>query len=132
MNTTKVIFFDGECPMCNGWVKRFIRWDKNKIFRFAPLESETAKKMLGGIFPDYLKEDTIIYYDDGKTYVRSTAAFKILSQLGWPYSWSKVGFLIPRPIRDGVYRLVASQRYRYGKRYDSCPVPPPEWRDRFI
>jgi len=128
----KVIFFDGECPMCNGWVKRFIRWDKNKIFKFAPLESETAKKMLGPIFPDYLKEDTIIYYDDGKTYTRSTAAFKILSQLGRPYSWSKVGFLIPRPIRDGVYRLVASQRYRYGKRYDSCPVPPPEWRDRFL
>jgi predicted DCC family thiol-disulfide oxidoreductase YuxK len=128
----KVIFFDGECPMCNGWVKRFIRWDKNKIFKYAPLESETAKKMLGEIFPEYLKEDTIILFDDGKIYVRSTAALKILGQLKWPYSWSNLGLLVPRLIRDGVYRQIANHRYRFGKRYASCPVPPPEWRDRFL
>lgn len=128
----KIIFYDGLCPMCNGWVKRFVRWDKKKIFRFAPLEGETAKKMLGEIFPDFLKEDTIIYFDNGKTYVRSTAALKILEQFDFPYSWSIIGFLIPRAIRDGVYRWIANRRYTYGKRYDSCPIPPVEWRDRFL
>ena len=88
--------------------------------------------MLKEIFPDFLKEDTIIYFDNGKTYVRSTAALKILSQLSLPYSLSALGFLVPRPIRDAVYRWIANRRYTYGKRYDSCPIPPPEWRDRFL
>jgi predicted DCC family thiol-disulfide oxidoreductase YuxK len=113
-------------------VKRFLRWDKKKIFHFAPLEGETAKQMLGEIFPDFLKEDTIIYFVEGKVYVRSTAALKILSQLKFPYKLSVIGFLVPRLIRDAVYRWIANRRYAYGKRYDSCPIPPPEWRDRFL
>jgi predicted DCC family thiol-disulfide oxidoreductase YuxK len=128
----KIIFYDGLCPMCNGWVKRFARWDKKKLFHFAPLEGDTAKKMLGEIFPDFLKEDTIIYFDDGKAFVRSTAALKIMSQLGFPYFLGGLGLLVPRFIRDGVYRWIASRRYTYGKRYDSCPIPPREWRDRFL
>ncbi len=128
----KVIFFDGLCPMCNAWVRRFISWDKKKIFRFSPLEGEMAKKMLNDIFPDFIREDTIIYFDNGKTYVRSTAALKILGQLGWPFSWSGIGFLIPRSIRDEVYRWIARRRYKYGKRYDSCPLPTMEWKDRFL
>jgi len=128
----KVIFYDGLCPMCNAWVKRFIRWDKKKLFHYAPLEGERAKQMLGEIFPDFLKEDTIIYFDEGKTYLRSSAALKIMSQFGFPYKLAGIGLLIPRVIRDGVYRGIANRRYAYGKRYESCPIPPPEWRDRFI
>ena len=128
----KVIFYDGMCPMCNGWVKRFIRWDKKKIFLFAPLEGEIAKQMLEPVFPGYLKENTIIYFEDGNVFVRSTAALKILGQLKFPYSLCKVGLFVPRFFRDWVYHQIAIRRYLYGKRYDSCPMPPPEWRDRFL
>jgi predicted DCC family thiol-disulfide oxidoreductase YuxK len=128
----KVIFYDGMCPMCNGWVKRFIRWDKKKVFHFAPLEGEVARQMLEPIFPGYLKENTIIYFENAQVFVRSTAALKILGQLKFPYSLCKIALIIPRFIRDWVYHQIAIRRYRYGKRYDSCPIPPPEWKDRFL
>lgn len=128
----KIIFFDGQCPMCHSWVKRIIRLDKNKLFRFSPLENELAKKTLTPMLPDYLQEDTIIYYREDKAFLRSDAALKILLDLGFPFNLGIVFWIVPRVIRDGVYRWVASRRYTYGKRYDSCPMPPVEWRDRFV
>ena len=129
---SKIVFYDGNCPMCNAWVKRLIKWDTKKVFSFAALEGETAQALLTPLMPDYLKEDTIIYYEDGRIYVRSNAAFRILKSLGGPLSLGSVFTIIPLPIRDGVYRWIANRRYKYGKRYDSCPLPPPEWRGRFL
>ena len=128
----KIIFYDGNCPMCNGWVKRIIRWDKRKRFRFSALESDLAKRTLTSLIPDYIKEDTIVVYDEGQVYVRSDAAIRISEILGFPYSLGRVGQVVPKGWRDAVYRWIAQRRYRYGRRYDSCPVPPVEWRDRFI
>lgn len=116
--------------MCHSWVKRIIRWDKKKIFRFAPLESETAKKLLTPILPEYLKEDTIIYYDEGRIYMRSNAAIQILEALG--YNLLALSKFVPKNLRDAVYRWVANRRYKYGERFASCPLPPVEWRERFM
>ena len=118
--------------MCHSWVKRIIRWDNHKIFKFAALESDTAKMILTPVLPEYLKEDTIVYYDNGKTYLRSDAALQIGKTLGFPYLLGYAGVIIPKFLRDKVYRWVANRRYKYGKRYDSCPLPPVEWRDRFV
>ena len=118
--------------MCHSWVKRLIKWDHKKIFKFAPLESETARKLLTPLFPDYIREDTIVYYDTGKIYLRSEAALRIISNLDFPLSFMKTGLLIPKTIRDAAYKAVARQRYKFGKRYESCPLPPAEWRDRFL
>jgi predicted DCC family thiol-disulfide oxidoreductase YuxK len=128
----KVIFYDGYCPMCNGWVRAIIRFDKEKRFHFAALESEVARRMLHPLFPDYEKEDTIILLDEDKVYLRSDAALRILRNLPAPISWLYAGKLVPKSIRDKMYRWIASRRYRWGKRFDSCPVPPKEWRDRFL
>ena len=129
---SKIIFFDGNCPMCNSWVKRLIRMDRKKLFRFAPLEGDTAHQLLTSLLPHYLKEDTIVYYEDGHIFLRSKAALRIGKALGFPYNMSTVFSIVPLSIRDGVYRWVASRRYKYGKRYDSCPVPPVEWRDLIL
>ena len=118
--------------MCNSWVKRIIRWDDEKIFKFAALEGDTAREILTPLLPEYLKEDTIIYYDDGHIYLRSNAALKIINALGIPYKFGSVLAIVPLFLRDSVYRWVANRRYKYGERYDSCPVPPVEWRDRFL
>ena len=128
----KIIFFDGNCPMCHSWVKRLINWDKSKIFKFAPLESETARNYLSPILPEYIKEDTIVYYDNGKTYLRSEAALRIIKELGFPYSFLSIGLTVPKAIRDSVYRWVANRRYKFGERYESCPLPSVDWRDRFL
>lgn len=118
--------------MCHSWVKRLIRWDKLKIFKFAPLEGEAARNYLSPVQPDYIMEDTIVYYDNGKTYLRSAAALRIIKELGFPYSLLFFGLNVPRPIRDSVYKWVADNRYKFGERYESCPLPPVEWRDRFL
>ena len=118
--------------MCHSWVKRIIRWDKSKLFKFSPLEGELAQKTLSPLLPDYMKEDTIILYDDGNIFLRSDAGLKIAEILGFPYNVFVAGRLLPKRLRDGIYRWVANRRYTYGKRYDSCPMPPVEWKDRFI
>ena len=128
----KVIFYDGYCPMCNGWVKAIVRWDKEKRFHFAALDSETARRLLTPVLPDYLKEDTIVLLDDDKVYVRSDAVMRIASYLPAPFAWIGAGKVIPKKIRDAIYRKVAADRYLWGKRYTECPVPPVEWRDRFV
>lgn len=118
--------------MCHSWVKRLIRWDSNKQFKFAPLDGDAAKEFLTALMPDYLNEDTIIYYDEGNVFVRSEAALRILSQLEFPISILRIGLLVPKPIRDAVYKKVAANRFKFGDRYESCPLPPAEWRDRFL
>ena len=118
--------------MCHSWMKRIYRWDHKKQFMYAPLEGNTARQMLAELFPNYLKENTVIYFEDGKVYTRSTAALKIIQRLGQPYTLIGAGWIVPRFIRDGVYRMIANRRYRYGQRYESCPLPPIEWRQRFL
>ncbi len=128
----RIIFFDSHCPMCHAWVKRILRNDPRGIFRFSPLESRKAEELLSPVLPGYLEEDTLVLYDDGKAYMRSEAAIKIFDRLGWPYSFFRLGYLVPRSIRDAIYRWVAARRYRFGDRYDACPLPPEKWKSRFL
>ena len=119
--------------MCHSWVKRIIRWDRNKVFKFSPLEGDAAKKILTPLLPDYIREDTIIYFEDGKYFLRSDAALKIGQALGFPYNiGGSLGWVVPKALRDSIYKWVAARRFKYGERYDQCPLPPPEWRDRFM
>ena len=96
------------------------------------MDGETAKQKLASVLPEYLGEDTIVYYDNGKVYLRSDAALNITQALGFPYHLMATGKIVPKFIRDAVYRKIASNRYRFGKRYDSCPLPPEEWKDLFM
>ena len=128
----KIIFFDGNCPMCHAWVKHIIRWDKKKLFRFAPLESDIARSTLTPLLPGFLEENTIIYVEQKKVYKRSEAILKIIHSLGFPFTILSAGRIIPKKLRDGLYTWVANRRYKYGPRYESCPIPPVEWRDRFL
>ncbi len=118
--------------MCHSWVRRIIRWDKEKVFHFAPLEGQTANEILTPQFPHYLEEETIVLFDDGGIYVRSDAALRIMNALRLPFKLISVFRLMPPKLRDWVYNKVAANRYRYGPRYESCPIPPVEWRDRFL
>ncbi len=118
--------------MCHSWVKRILRADKKIEIRFSPLEGKLAAEMLTPLIPRYNHEDTIVFYDEGEVFIRSDAALKILQTLGFPYNLGFIGRLIPKTWRDAMYRWVAKRRYRYGKRFDTCPLPPMEWKDRFV
>lgn len=118
--------------MCHAWVTYIIRWDKKKVFRFSSLESDIAKSTLTPLLPGFLEENTILYVEEHQVYKRSEAILKIIHTLGFPFTFFSMGKVIPRKMRDGLYSWIARRRYMYGPRYDSCPIPPVEWRDRFL
>ncbi len=128
----KIIFFDGNCPMCHSWVKRILRADKKKEIRFSTLEGKLAAEILTPLLPAYMQENTIVFFDGEEVFIRSDAALKIAQQLGFPFNLGLAGYLMPKKWRDGIYRYIANRRYKYGERYDACPMPPPEWKGRFL
>lgn len=127
-----LIFFDGVCNLCNHSVQFIIKRDHKDYFRFAALQSDVAMQKLSDF--DLNTEDlkTIILLQDGKVYLRSTAALRIARQLrgGWSMLYGFI--IIPAFIRDFVYKLIASNRYRIWGKTESCMVPSPELRAKFL
>jgi predicted DCC family thiol-disulfide oxidoreductase YuxK len=128
-----VLLYDGVCALCNGAVRWILEQDQRGEFRFAALQSEYARGELGtrGLDADALA--TVYLIADGKLYSRSRAAIEIGRRLGgvWKFT-AALAWLVPWFLRDWVYDWVARNRYQKFGKYDSCPVPPPEVRDRFL
>ena len=126
-----VILFDGVCNLCNASVDFILTHDPKGRFRFAALQSERGESLLRahGLETD-LK--TIILLDEGRIYTRSDAALRIAAGLSGPWSLLRLLLILPRPLRDLGYRLIARYRYSwFGKRKD-CRLPSPAERDRFL
>jgi predicted DCC family thiol-disulfide oxidoreductase YuxK len=132
---SKVIYFDGICGLCNGFVDFIISEDQTKVFQFSPLQSDMAKRVLP---PEALKvnedsEFTSICLKQGsKIYYRSDAIIQILQQLGGVWILLKLLRILPTSIRDGLYSFIARNRYRLFGKKDTCRIPTPEERSRFI
>lgn len=127
-----LVLFDGVCNLCNGFVQFVIARDPHGRFQFAALQSETARRLLerhGA--PDPLP-DAIVLVEDGRLYTRSTAALRIARQLTFPWPLTAVCFVVPRPVRDWAYALIARRRYRWFGRRETCMMPTPELRARFL
>ncbi len=126
-----IIFFDGHCNLCNGAVNFIIDKDKNKKFLFASLQSLEARDTLGNIHSSQF--DTIIVLTDkGYKLERSSAALFIANNLkGWP-KLLLVFKILPKFFRDWLYNLIAKYRYSvFGKR-NTCRVPTPDLKERFL
>jgi simple sugar transport system substrate-binding protein len=130
--THAVILFDGECNLCNGWVDFVIRRDRAERFRFASLQSEVARTLLGARRSADPLPDTIVLLEDGRTYRRSSAVLRILYGLGFPWSVFSLFTIIPRPVRDWTYNWIARNRYRWFGKRATCRVPSPAERARFL
>lgn len=117
----KVVFFDGVCHLCNGFVDAVISRDSQHQFLFAPLQGSTAETLLSPKDREAL--DTVIYYEAGKTYYRSSAVLKILSGLGGVYNLSRLGWIIPGFLRDVLYKVIANNRYAWFGKRDFCRLP---------
>jgi len=127
-----IIFFDGVCNLCEGFVQWIIRRDPKEHFQFASLQSDFTKSFF--ISKGEKLEDlhTVILYKAGKFYSESDVTFEVINQLGFPWSWLYPFKLIPRIIRDKVYRWVASNRYQWFGKKDACMIPTPALQNRFL
>jgi predicted DCC family thiol-disulfide oxidoreductase YuxK len=132
-----LLLYDGVCALCNGSVSFLLKHDRHDQLRYAPLQSALGREMLAraGI---YLIPDGVVLITNALTpaervYRRSDAAAAALELLRPP--WSPLGRLlrlVPRPLRELGYRIVARLRYRLFGRYDTCPIPPPAQRARLL
>lgn len=132
VQSENIMFFDGVCNLCNGLVRFIIKHDHKRRIRFAPLQSDIAGKLLREKDPALVRIDSVIYFTPSGFYVRSEAILHMLKDLGGGWKIFYAFIIIPRIIRDYIYNIIASNRYRiFGKR-DRCMVPTPEVKERFL
>jgi predicted DCC family thiol-disulfide oxidoreductase YuxK len=126
------IFFDGVCNLCNRGVNFLISKDKKEVLKFASLQSEYAQNTIPKELLNRENLDTIIVYSDGQFYDRSNAVLKLCKILGGGFYVVLIGYLIPRFIRDGLYRFIANNRYRWFGKTAQCRIPTVDLKDRFL
>ncbi|OBB99029.1 thiol-disulfide oxidoreductase DCC family protein [Mycobacterium sp. 852002-40037_SCH5390672] len=131
-----VLLYDGVCGVCNRAVRTILRFDPHGRLRFAALESVFAKAIIER-HPEIGNIDSMVFVDDPaqpseRVAVRSRAALRMADYLGGPWRAFTVVRAIPAPLLDWLYDRFAAIRYRVGGKYDSCPLPAPEVRARFV
>jgi len=128
----KIVFFDGVCVLCNRSVDFLFKKDHKKRLKFASLQSVNAMAILRQLQNQSIKEDTIIFYDEGRFLMKSTAVLKIAGYLGPPYSALAIFLIIPRPWRDWLYDIIARNRAKWFGTRETCRVPDQETSGRII
>jgi predicted DCC family thiol-disulfide oxidoreductase YuxK len=129
-----IVLFDGVCNLCNAFVTFLIDRDRGDALRFASLQSPFARDLLqrlGRAVPSG-DPDSVVVVDGTEVRERSDAALHIVRHLPAPWRWLGALRVVPRPLRDAVYRFVARHRYAVFGRTAQCRVPTPELRRRFL
>lgn len=126
-----IILFDGICNLCNGSVQFILKKDPDGHFNFASLQGKVGKRLLNDYGIDENSDSFILIQDDG-WYNKSNAALHVCKDMKGFLKLLYVFRFIPRPIRDAVYDVVAKNRYRWFGKRDSCMMPTPKFKDRFL
>ncbi len=126
-----IIFFDGVCGMCNRFVDVILRADKAGTFRFAPIQGETARRMLPPLAEDP-RAWSMVYADARGVHEQSDASLEVYRRLGGAWRLLSLARWIPRFVRNPVYRVIARNRYRWFGKRDACRIPTPAERARFL
>lgn len=127
-----IVVFDAQCLLCSGWVRFLLRHDRRGRFRFASMQGATGRRLLAdaGLPLDNLQ--TLLLTDGRRAWQHTSAILRILDALGWPWRLAWIGWIVPAPLRDGLYRWVARNRYRIFGRSDACMVPSRAHAERFL
>ena len=128
----RVIVFDGVCNVCNASVNFVMARDPDRKFRFGTLQSEAAQQVLKELEVSTEDFETFLLLEDDRVFTKSTAALRVARQLGslWPLLYALM--VIPRPIRDAAYDVIARNRYHWMGKSETCRVPTPTDRERFV
>jgi len=132
-----LLLYDGVCALCNSSVRFIMKHDGPDQFRYAPLDSELGREMLARFnihaFPNGVVLVTQTLQPGERIYLRSDAVAESLRRLAGPWRMAgKLLAILPHPLRDWGYGVVAHFRYRLFGRYDTCPLPSPEQRSRLL
>ena len=128
-----IAYFDAECVLCNAAVEFVLAHERDEQLRFAALQSPAGARALAvGGRVGAGDPATLVVEADGRAYVRSDAALRLATHLRAPWRWVVVARVVPRPVRDAVYRLVARYRHRIFGRPSACRLPSPALRARLL
>ena len=129
----KIILFDGVCNLCNGAVQFIIQRDKKDVFRFVALQSELGIEICKYIGIDQQKIDSIILYKPAVAYYyKSTAVLEIATEIGGFYGLLGIFKVLPEKFRNYIYDYVAKNRYKWYGKKESCMIPTPELKAKFL
>jgi len=132
MITKKIIFYDGHCNLCNGFVNAIIKLDKKNIFLFAPLNGNHAKNLLKKNNIKNTTIDSVVLFNNNSISYKSKAVIEILISLGGIYRVLVTTKIIPRAILDWLYDIVAKNRYSWFGKEDLCMVPDKKIISKFL
>jgi predicted DCC family thiol-disulfide oxidoreductase YuxK len=135
--SSPIVFYDGVCGLCNRLVQFLLKRDRHDRLRFASLQSEFASSLLKRHGLDSRDLDTVYLVLDYKqsserVLARSDAILYLLRQLGGVWGIAGLGRVLPKWVRDGIYKIIAGNRYRVFGKYDNCLLPEEEHRHKFL
>jgi len=127
----QIILFDGVCNLCNSSVQFIIKRDTAGYFKFASLQSESGQTLLKkcGLNNNL---NSFVLIENNKVYLKSSAALRVCSKLGTGWRILSIFRFLPPFIRDFLYDIVAKNRYKWFGKEESCMLPLPEWKERFL
>lgn len=127
-----IVVFDGACALCSGWVGFLLRHDRARRFRFAAMQGDTGRRLLAahGLDPD--DPMSFLLLDAAGATTDSDAIIAVLARLGGAWRIARALSVVPRGLRDPLYRWLARNRYRWFGRKDACYLPTEADRDRFL
>jgi predicted DCC family thiol-disulfide oxidoreductase YuxK len=126
-----VILFDGTCAFCEGSV-RFIASRDDGFFKFGASQNPEGQELLARYATSRDAAKSLVLIEDGQVYLRSTAVLRIARHMRAPWKYAAMFLWVPVPIRDAIYRVIASIRHRIAGESNACEIPPPEIRARLI
>ena len=127
-----ILLFDGVCNLCNATVRFVVENDSAGRVSFAPLQSPVGQVLLDRFDLPTETLDSVVLIEGDDYSRKSDAALRVARYLDAPLPAASVFEVVPRPLRDIAYDMVAEHRYRVFGRKDSCPIPDPETRERFL
>ncbi|WP_423802291.1 thiol-disulfide oxidoreductase DCC family protein [Neobacillus sp. SAB-20_R2A] len=127
----RIILYDGVCNLCNKSVQFIIKRDSAGQFKFASQQGAAGQNLLKK-FTLPPKMNSFVLIENEKIYLESTAVLKVCKDLSGAWRLLAVLFVIPRPIRDRLYKTIARNRYKWFGKTESCMLPKPEWKNRFL
>lgn len=127
-----IIVFDALCPLCSVQAQFVLRHDRRGHFRLASMQRLAGAALYRRFGIDPADPDTLIVVEGGRALRDSDAVLAIFAGLGWPWRLAELARLVPRPLRDRLYRWVARHRYRLFGRRETCWAPSAQDRDRLL
>ncbi|MEJ1517465.1 thiol-disulfide oxidoreductase DCC family protein [Bacillus cereus] len=131
INTERIVLFDGECNVCDRSVQFIIKRDPIGLFKFASLQSDIGKELLNKYnAPNDLS--SLVLIENNNCYLKSSAALRVTKNLKGAWKLLYLLLVVPKPLRDYFYSIMAKNRYKWFGKKDSCMLPSPEVRKRFL